>query len=196
MAWSKQIESSRIVPFPSFHPLSPEAIEQIDMIAGEGFKGIKLHPYYQDFFLDAPMMIPLYERMASRRLILVSHTGFDIAFPRIRKADADRIVRVMAAVPSLKLVTTHMGSWEDWDRVGAVLAGKPVYMEISYSLGQMPDDKARDLLLKHPVDRVLFGTDSPWQDQSETIRMLKSLRLGSERESAIFHGNASCLLEL
>ena len=45
--WSKQVRSERIIPFPSFHPADPLAVEHITRIKEEGFKGIKMHPYYQ-----------------------------------------------------------------------------------------------------------------------------------------------------
>lgn len=194
LEWSKQVASDRIVAFPSFHPLAPNALEQIDRIADEGFKGIKLHPYYQDFFLDEPMMLPLYARMVERRLIIVCHTGFDIAFPRIRKADPARIAGIVSALPSLKFVATHLGGWEDWDNVEKFLIGKPVYMEISYTLGQLPDNRVRDMLMHHPADRILFGTDSPWQDQAETVKRVERLALAKHFESAILRDNAGSVL--
>lgn len=194
MKWSKQIASERIVPFLSFHPMAPNALDQIDRIAGEGFKGIKLHPYYQDFFIDAPDMMPFYERIAEKGLILVSHTGFDIAFPRIRKADPDRVLRVAQRFPSLKFVATHFGAWEDWDRVGTVLLGKSVYMEISFSLGLLEKDSARRLLTGHLADHILFGTDSPWQDQAQAVGYVDVMNLDAGLKASLLGGNALRLL--
>jgi predicted TIM-barrel fold metal-dependent hydrolase len=45
VSWSKQISSDRIIPFPSFHPDDPQAVEHISQIKEQGFKGIKMHPY-------------------------------------------------------------------------------------------------------------------------------------------------------
>ena len=82
LAWSKMIRSERIVPFPSFHPENPDALEKIALLKDEGFKGIKLHPYYQDFIVDEERMLPFYEKISEEGLILVMHTGYDIGFPR------------------------------------------------------------------------------------------------------------------
>jgi len=45
--WSKAIRSERIMPFPSLHPADPQLLEHLQMIHDAGFKGVKMHPYYQ-----------------------------------------------------------------------------------------------------------------------------------------------------
>jgi len=194
LGWSKEIASERIIPFPSLHPLGPKACDGIRAIQDEGFKGIKLHPYHQDFNLDDARVFPLYERIQECGLILVSHTGFDFAFPKTRKADPERILRVVESFPELKFVASHFGSWCDWDEVRRRLLGKPIYMEISFSLELMDGSQARDFLSAHPRTHLLFGTDSPWTDQKEAVRRLRSLELGPEMERLILSGNAEGLL--
>jgi predicted TIM-barrel fold metal-dependent hydrolase len=194
LRWSRTIASERIVPFLSVHPDDPAAPDRLDAAAREGFRGIKMHPYYQDFDLDEERLFPLYEQMSELGLILACHTGFDIAFPRVRKADPRRIAAVAARVPGLTLVTTHMGSWQDWTEVERHLLGKPIYMETSFSLEYMPRDCLKRILAAHPATHLLFGTDSPWQDQSAALRTVRSLGLAPELERAILSENAQRLL--
>lgn len=193
--WSRAITSERIVPLASIHPKDPEMVRRAGQVADAGLKGIKLHPYYQEFVLDAPEMMPLYRELARRRLILVAHTGFDMAFPRDRICDPARISNLLRQVPDLLLVTTHCGSWQDWDEVRKHLLGKPVYMEISYTLCQVSREVARELILSHPADRVLFGTDSPWRDQGEALGLLRGLGLPEDVERRILETNAATLLD-
>jgi predicted TIM-barrel fold metal-dependent hydrolase len=47
LEWSKAIRSERIIPFPSLHPADPELLDHLQLIRDEGFKGVKMHPYYQ-----------------------------------------------------------------------------------------------------------------------------------------------------
>ncbi len=195
LKWAKRVSSERIIPFPSFHPSDSEAIEKIEIIKKEGFKGIKLHPYYQNFIIDEERMFPVYEKIEEEGLILVSHTGFDFAYPRIRKADSKRIINVLKKIPGLKLVTTHFGGWQDWDEVKKYLIGKPVYMEISF-IHQMGKERAREFLLSHPKEYILFGTDSPWNSQKETLEFLTSLGVGKEIERYILYENAKRILKL
>lgn len=192
--WSRQIASRRIVPLPSIHPKGPDPVGKARLVAQAGLPGIKLHPYYQDFQLDDPSLFHFFRVLEHMGLLVVCHTGFDMAFPRDRKADPVRIVRLLDKVPNLKLVTTHTGAWEDWDEVERHLLGKPVYMEISMSLETLAPERAREMLMAHPEDRILFGTDSPWSSQAETLRLFRALDLGPERERLMLQQNARALL--
>ncbi len=195
MKWSKLIMSERIIPFPSLHPEAEDAVDQVQRIKAEGFKGVKFHPYYQDFTINEERLFPIYKELQEQGLIVVMHTGFDLAFERARKCDPEKILRVLEAFPDLKLVTTHLGAWEDWDEVERHLSGKKIYMEISFSLDCMPKETARRIIMNHPKDHILFGTDSPWADQGQAILLLKSLELGTELENLILRENARKLID-
>jgi len=195
LSWCEKIRSERIVPFPSFHPYDPEFRDRIDAIKQAGFKGIKFHPYYQNFTIDEEKLLPVYEKISHENLILVMHTGFDFAFPLIRIADPEKILRIIKMFPSLKLVTTHLGAWKLWEEVKQLLLGKPIYMEISFSLEFMDEaDAVKDIFLNHPPEYILFGTDSPWTEQQGTLSLLKGLQLGNEKEKLILRQNALNLL--
>lgn len=192
--WSKKIISERIIPFPSLHPDDPEIPEKVSRVKKAGFKGLKLHPYYQDFFIDEERMFPLYEEISKADLILLVHTGFDFAFSRVERADPLRTLKVHEKFPSLKLVTTHLGAWEQWGKVKEFLLGKPIYMEISFSLEFLPPEKVREIILNHPEKYILFGTDSPWTDQGKALSLFRKLDLGTEKERLILEENAVNLL--
>ena len=194
MAWSGKIKSERIIPFPSFHPADKNFADCISRIKDEGFKGIKFHPFYQGFAIDEERLFPIYEQISEKGLILAMHTGFDLAFDRKRLADPEKILIVLGRFPGLKLVTTHLGSWEDWDEVERHIVGKKIYMELSFSLECLTKEAARRIILNHPKEFVMFGTDSPWTDQGSAIDLLKSLELGQEMERLIFWENALNLL--
>jgi uncharacterized protein len=194
LAWSQQIATPRIVPLASIHPRDPDPAGKARRVAEAGLVGIKLHPYYQDFNLDDEALFPLYRALDALGLIVVCHTGFDFAFSRDRKGDPERILRVLDRMPTLKLVTSHMGAWDDWDEVERLLIGKPVTMDVSLSLDLLGRERARAMILAHPIDHVLFGTDSPWASQAETLQAVRDLDLGQEREQAILCRNARALL--
>jgi uncharacterized protein len=193
LQWCKKIGSERIIPFPSFHPYDPYFKDRIDEIKHEGFKGIKFHPYYQDFTIDEERLFPVYKKISDENLILVMHTGFDFAFPRTRIADPEKILTIIKNFPSLNLVTTHLGAWEQWEEVERYLLGKPIYMEISFSL-EFLDETVRKIISDHPPEYILFGTDSPWTDQENSVSLFKGLRLGEEKEKLILRENAIKLL--
>ncbi|MBF0329991.1 MAG: amidohydrolase family protein [Nitrospirae bacterium] len=194
LSWSKEIASDRIIPFLSLHPADPQWEEHIEAIKLEGFKGIKMHPYYQEFDLDERRLFPIYEKIADEGLILLSHTGFDIAFPKDRKADPAKIINVLEAVPSLKLVASHLGAWDDWAEVERHMSGREVYMEISFSLELLNNADARRIITSHPEGYILFGSDSPWTEQCAAIKRLQGLGLGESLEKRILRDNALSLL--
>ncbi len=192
--WSASLNQPRLTALPSVHPADPEAVARVHTIADRGFIGLKIHPYYQDFTLDDEELFPLYQAARERGLLVVCHTGFDIAFPRIRRGDPVRIRRVHETFPGLLFIATHLGAWDDWDEVERHLIGHPIYMETSFSTNCMPPARARRLLTAHPAEYLLFGTDSPWTDQAQALRELRALDLPEDRLDAILWKNAHRLL--
>lgn len=194
LSWSGKIRSDKIVPFPSVHPDDPQLIDRIVRIHGEGFQGIKLHPYYQEFFLNEERLCPMYEKMSELGLILVMHTGFDIAFPPIRRADPEKVLWVKERFPELKFMATHLGAWKQWDEVERFILGRKIHTEISFALEFLSEDEARRMLISHPAAFLYFGTDSPWTDQAQTLARLRKLNLGENVEQAILRDNACTIL--
>lgn len=192
--WSLAVRSERLIPLPSVHPQSVQIAEEIRQIGEAGFPGIKLHPYYQGFALDEERLTPLYEALIRHNLLVVMHTGFDIAFPRDRICDPARIAKVVARFPELRFITTHLGAWDDWEESRRLLIGRPIYMEISFALEFLDPDSARQMLTSHPADYLLFGSDSPWADQRTTLERLQGLDLDPDILERITTSNAARLL--
>jgi uncharacterized protein len=196
LRWCQEIRSERLIPFPSVHPADPDAIEHIRRIKAEGFLGAKLHPFYQDFFATEDRMQAYYEEVCRQNLLLVMHTGYDVAFPWIRRADPAGVSRLHDLFPDLKLVATHLGAWQQWEEVPAHLLGRPILIELSLAPDDLNDDRLRSLLMGHSSEFLLFGTDSPWSDQKRTLSRIRSLGLAPERLNALLGGNAARLLGL
>ncbi len=204
MRWSRDIRNGvfgaeaarRIVPFLSVHPADPEARKHIAQAAAAGFLGLKIHPYYQQFVLDAPETLDYLRCARDNNLIVVSHTGFDIAFPRERICDPARIARVVGTLPDLRFVATHLGAWEDWDEAERHLIGLPLYIEISYAFDYLADERIRSMLLRHPAERLLFGSDWPWNSHAAALPRVAALGLEPSRLAALMGGNAARLLGL
>lgn len=194
--WSKKVRSDRLIMFPSIHPGAPDVLDQIRTVQAEGFSGVKIHPYYQDFDLDEPRMDPIYECLRECGLLVFCHTGFDVAFARVRRADPERIWKVIAKFPGLKFIATHLGAWEDWVEAQRWLIGKPVLLETSFAIAYAGAEAVRRLMLAHPADYLIFGTDSPWAGQAEEIARVKALNLPDDLQQKLFYGNACRLLGL
>jgi len=196
LQWCEQVRSEAFFPLPSVHPADPDRLDHIRQIKARGFKGVKLHPFYQAFYADEDRLLEMYEVMAQEDLILVMHTGYDIAFPRQRRADPERLLRIQQDFPGLKLVATHLGAWQQWDEVEALLMGRDIRMEISFSMEFLAQEQVRRIMLNHPSKYLLFGTDSPWTDQASALKLLRELDLPQDRLERILWGNAAELLGL
>lgn len=194
LKWSHEIKCERIEPFVSLHPKDPNWAEHITRIKAEGFKGVKFHPFYQDFHVAEPMLYPIYERLGMEDLMIVMHTGYDIAFERIRRADPKGILKVCTDMPGLKFISTHLGAWQMWDEVRRDLIGREIYMELSFALDLLSPDVARAMLMEHPPEFLLFGSDSPWTDQGRTLKLLRALELPQDVQRKILFDNAQRLL--
>ena len=60
----------------------------------------------------------------------------------------------------------------------------------------MPKARALSILEKNGTDKILFGSDSPWNAPSWDVDMLKTMGLTQEEEEKIFYKNAEKLLSL
>ena len=192
--WSRAIRSKRIIPLPSLHPDDPKLLEHLRIIHAEGFCGIKMHAYYQECALDDPKLYDLYGLLSELGMLLVIHAGFDIAYPRIRVADPERILAVCRQYPDLKLIATHLGGMDDWGEVQRLLIGQPIHLELSFAVNDLDPAILREMLLNHPAEYLLFGTDSPWTDQADSLDLLRRLDLPATLVERITVTNARHLL--
>ena len=196
LKWSKRIRSERIIPLLSVHPDDKELKEHLKIVKKEGFPGIKMHPYYQNFSIDDEKAFYIYESLIENDLFIVMHCGYDISFPEWDIASPERILNVLNKFSEFKFITTHLGGWKQWDEVEKLIIGKPIYMEISFSFVWLTDDKIKDFIIRHPSDYILFGTDSPWADQGLEIENLKKLSLSESLMDKILYYNGRKLLNI
>jgi uncharacterized protein len=194
LKWSHAIKSPRIIPLPSIHPDDPDCVQRVHQVKEEGFAGIKMHPYYQDYFLADERLSPFYEAVSESGLLLVAHCGFDIGFPRTRCADPAQILKLITTFPKLQFVATHFGGWQLWDEVEEFLIGREIFMEISFALKYLSREQISRMLHNHPRQYLLFGSDSPWDDQSTCLKALKKLSLDIDLFTEITGKNAQELL--
>lgn len=194
--WSQEIASDRIIPLPSMHPDYADFRDAIARIKDLGMKGIKMHPQYQGFNVDEDRVMPIYEALAEHNLILTLHAGFDISFPTDPSGSPDKTARVIERYPDLRIIACHFGGWRQWDEVRQYLAGKDLFFETSYTIGDLPDEKIVELVTLHGEDNIVFGTDSPWKEQRASVHEMESLPISREAKEKIFHKNAERLLSL
>lgn len=201
-----------LISFGGIHPDNEDYRRILRELAGEGIKGIKLHPVFQNTNLDGIRYLRIIECACENDLIVLVHAGYDISYPKADHASVRRIVSVLDTLHPGKFVLAHMGGWGCWDEVEQNLIGRKVYMDTSFSLlpvspapGTMRNpqedpplsgEQFLRMVQKHGADRILFGTDSPWSGHKESLAYLKESGLTRDDLSCILGKNASKLLQL
>ena len=175
-------------------------------------KGIKLHPVYQGVDFDDIRTLRILDRAGELGLIVLTHAGLDIGYPGVVHVTPKMVLHAIQEVGPVTLILAHMGGWRNWDQVEELLPYAPVYLDTSYSLGSinplddgyyqpqdlpmMGEEQFLRMIRTFGHERFLFGTDSPWSSQQESVERLRALPLSDEEKAAILGGNAQRLLHL
>ena len=176
----------------TLHPESESLEAEVEEIIALGLKGVKLHPDIQQFRIDDPRMMKIYE-LCEGKLPILLHTGdsrFDYSNP-------NRVKPVLDTFKNLTVVGAHLGGWSVWDEAVKVLpAYENFYVDCSSSLYTLSSEKATELIKAYGTDRVLFGTDYPmWDTQTEKDSFMK-LDLTEEEREDILYNNAARIFDI
>lgn len=201
-----------IIGFGGMHPDYNDISGECKRLKNAGVKGIKIHPAYQKRDFDDPYMMKLMDAASNEGLVILTHAGIDIGLYEHNYCSVKQILHVMDTVHPQKLILAHMGNWALWEEVEKDLAGAEVYLDTAFSIGKikafpgatptpnheafLSDQDFVRLCKKHGINKILFGTDSPWQDQGYFIDLISNMDFTSEEKDKIFYQNASKLLEL
>jgi len=178
----------------ALHPKAENWRKHVEEVVELGFSAVKLHPDYQEFYPDDPDLLPFFAALRDNGILVFFHAGEDLSYKAPFGGEPARIARLMENLPGIKIFAGHMGGYRMWDEVDRCLVGKPVYMDTSFSFGEISDERIRSMIGRHGAEYVLFGTDSPWLDQAAEIKNVLRLGLGSAVEEKIFYENAVRLL--
>ena len=194
------------------HPDTPEMKKEMAAAAALGLKGIKVHPVYQRTDLNAPPFLRLLSAAGENGLFVVTHAGLDVGFPGRYESSIEKLEDALRQVGPVTLVLAHMGAWKQWDRAYDLARFPNVYIDAAFSLGRivptapgyykeeelplLPDGDFVRLTRAFGANRVLFGTDSPWASQKDTLEAFLRLPFTPEEKEAILHKNAAALLGL
>ena len=189
----------RLIPFCDINPhlhgsLGDELRRKVE---DEGFRGLKLYPTYQHYYLNDPKMYPLYQAAQDLGIPVLIHTGSSvIKGTRLKYGDPLHLDDVAVDFPKLNLVMAHSGRGFWYDR--AFFLSKlhaNVYMEIS----GLPPAKLLTYFpeLARNTDKVIFGSDWPGlPDIKRNIDAIAGLPLPAAGIDNILGGNAARLLSL
>lgn len=192
--WLHDKKQENILAMATLHPdqQSPEYIKQLKDL---GFKGIKLHPDYQGFYADDKRMFLLYEVLQFLQMPVLFHAGLDRGLPPPYRAMPLRLLNIHREFPRLIMIAAHMGGENNYEETEEYLLGTSIYLDTAFVLRSMDKTILNRFFHKHPIDRFVFGSDSPFSDQSEDLEYLLNLPfLTHEEKEKIAGKNAAELL--
>ncbi len=187
----------RLISFGGIHPDCEDVERKMAWIAEQGFLGIKLHPDYQETFIDDERYIKILKEAKKNDLIAVTHSGVDGGYRGLPvRCTPDRVKRVIDKVDHNRLVFAHLGANERAEEVYTTLCGADVYFDTAYVLRFTEREMLLKIIEKHGADKILFATDSPWSSIEGDVKRIKSLGLDKQTEEKIFYKNAKALLRI
>lgn len=192
--WAASHTDPSLISFGGIHPGYNDVAGEIDRIVDLGLPGIKLQGNWQDVYIDSSEMYSIYEA-AQGRLIILFHSGAELAPFEEMKATPRQIANIHADFPDLTIVAAHMGGYQMWDEVEKYLIGKNIYLDTSACF---PHDLGNERFLRlihaHGVEKILFATDLPCGDPLNDIPRFQNMGLTDTDLEHIFYKNAKQLL--
>lgn len=190
-----------IISFGGIHPEAADYKKELETIKSLGLKGIKLHPDYQKTFIDEECYVRIIRYAIELGLFVSIHSGVDVGLPDPVHCMPDRASRMLDAVGAEDfekpyIILAHTGGYQCWDEVEQYIAGRNVCLDISFSLGRIPDKQLYRIARNHGIEKILFATDSPWSGQKQDLEYFKKMDFNKREKERILGGNGKALLGL
>lgn len=193
--FAKGIRNDKVVSFGSLHPQQDDWEYVLECLKEDGFRGIKLHPEYQSFYIDSNRSIDILRKAEELGLYVVLHSGFDYGMPPPVHCTPQKLKNVLGYVSGEYIIAAHLGAFADWDEVEKHLVGTPINFDTAFISKFMEPEQCKRIIKNHGADKVLFGSDSPWNDPETEYKYILGLGLSEEENDKIFYKNALNIIE-
>lgn len=155
-----------IIPFGTLWPDDANVMEYLRKALDRyNFKGIKIQPLVQKFFLSHEKLNEVYELLIDRGKFLTVHIG--TAPYRNKYVGYKKFIELIEAYPNMKIIVPHMGAFEYKKFIG--LLDKYVNLYLDTTMIFIPNNIFPERKSKQPTDeelvsyqeKILFGSDFP-----------------------------------
>lgn len=177
--------------FGSVHPDAPDAIAELEWLYEQGIRGVKLHTGYQVFDFDNPRYFDIYRKIGELGMATTIHCGpfldttEHLVYPGV-------VAKAIDCFDGAPFVCAHMGGVDPDHPEFELLKSLPVYVDTALAHRMMTREQFARFVVEFGNDRVLFGTDMPWENPETLIRWMNPVfREHPEINArAIFYDNA------
>ncbi len=189
--------TERLFSFGSLHPMQEDWESVLYDIKEKGLPGIKLHPEYQEVYIDSPESIRVLKLCEKLGLLVTLHTGQDVGKKPPTHCMPEALRRVLDyEVEGSNIIAAHMGGWREWDGVEKYLVGTPIMMDTAYVSLDIGVERFERIVRAHGADKILYASDSPWESQDMARDFINATSLDFSDKERIFSGNAKKLLKI
>ncbi len=185
-----------IISFGGIHPHTRDYKADLGFVKSLGLAGIKIHPDYQKTYINDPRYIKIIEYASQLDLIVLTHAGDTLGISEAYctpQKMRDLINRANADFS--KVIVAHAGGFHCWDDVEKYLVGQSILFDLSSCFGHTDDLQIKRIIKNHGADKILFGSDSPWEGQKETLERFRRLDLTDGEMAQILFTNGAKLLK-
>lgn len=189
-------DGRKIISFAGIHPHQQDTYGALREIKRRGFKGIKLHPDYQGTFVDDDEFIQLVRKAGELGLYTTIHAGKDVGYLPPNHGSTERLRVLLDKVDCSRVILAHMGGFWQWDDVERYFVGRDVYLDTAVVSRFINAEQYKRIIERHGADKILFGSDMPWERPKDTLAFLKRANLSDEELELITHKNAERILGL
>jgi hypothetical protein len=180
--------------FGSVHPDAPGWRQELRRFRELGLRGVKLHNDYQGFWFDSKECRDIIEAAFQEGLPVLVHPGNDPVSADIHRCTPKMLRDALPLLTQGTFIAAHMGGHMMLQEAMGTIIGSDIYMDMSMVSTYNSLEDTKRAILSHDPDKLLFGTDSPWDGQDEAIACVRSMELGEELENKIFSENAKRIL--
>jgi predicted TIM-barrel fold metal-dependent hydrolase len=149
-----------------------------------GCKGVKLHPLFQAFIADDPVVYPIMDEARRLKVPVAIHSGhppFSLPWS---------IGELAEVYPDVTIVMLHMGHGHGLYIRAAIRTAKR-YPNIVLETSGMPmHTKIKEAMQTVGDDRVIYGSDIPFHHPSVELQRVKVAGLNENQLRKILHDNA------
>lgn len=193
---------SKMMPIATVHPYDgPAAVAELERVAANGVKVLKLHPHTQKFDPDDPRVLTLVRRAGELGVIALIDNA------NILPGDSEKLFNLALNAPRTKFIFAHLGAmnFRFWNilkaaRTAQGLFGDNIYFDIAAIVVLVANSPIEDEFIwtmrNVGIDHVLLGSDYPQYSLEQNVSALGRLALDESEKSKIRYENARVLFGL
>ena len=179
----------RFIPISLIHPYDHQALPQLEKLVTEhNSRGLKLHPFAGCYAIYLPTVYPIIEKATKLKIPVMIHSGTPPhSLPTQIGLLADHF-------PQTTFIMAHAGLSETYaaDARYVALRYDNIFLEVSC----LPASYTRMAIQKIGPERVIYGSDSPWNITKTELQKITTLELPSKDEEMILYRNIAQLLKI